>query len=393
MIVGKDSNIFTLADEVNLVLEPMIESPVQIESNRKFVIQPANGDIISGNSKESGIDTEGATAWHKRLNGAQYYVYGKGDLLVYKDAETQGLNCPANMIGSVYKVCSVDASDEVLLFNGSELTDFKGLRTGTTKMQLALRHVSGGAFTELASFDVTVLDAKFATSGSSVKRMIEAITVNPVNTTNAFARFVKTDNTATTANPNNSFPFGTNTVNTATPINANIAKTCPSGVVTDLTPYIHNGNPNVYACKDGNLQIGTINMTGVKTVLVENGNIVFTQNTKHANANDSWAFIVKDGNIEVKKDVTALEGVLMAIKTTKAGELISENSPKILRIDGMVYGNAKKMFENRTYVRGTNAYDTLTTGTIINYSNRSLRNVPPLLSQYLNAYNVQRVVR
>jgi hypothetical protein len=63
----------------------------------------------------------------------------------------------------------------------------------------------------------------------------------------------------------------------------------------------------------------------------------------------------------------------------------------ILRLNGSMYGDAKPLFDSRLYVRGTNAYDILTTGVVISYSNRSLLNPPPLLSQYLNNYNVRRV--
>ena len=66
---------------------------------------------------------------------------------------------------------------------------------------------------------------------------------------------------------------------------------------------------------------------------------------------------------------------------------------KILRVDGSLYGNAKSLFDSRLYARATGAYDILTTGTILNYSNRALVSPPPLLSQYLGNYQVQRVVQ
>lgn len=65
----------------------------------------------------------------------------------------------------------------------------------------------------------------------------------------------------------------------------------------------------------------------------------------------------------------------------------------ILRIEGSMYGNANPLFNSRLYARATGAYDILTTGTILTYSNRALVNPPPLLSQYLGNYSVQRVVQ
>jgi len=80
---------------------------------------------------------------------------------------------------------------------------------------------------------------------------------------------------------------------------------------------------------------------------------------------------------------------------TPSGQFQSSSGPsqKILKIDGSLYGDASPLFSSRLYARGTNAYDILTTGTIISYSNRALVNPPPLLSQYLNSYQVTRVVK
>ncbi len=66
---------------------------------------------------------------------------------------------------------------------------------------------------------------------------------------------------------------------------------------------------------------------------------------------------------------------------------------KILKVDGSFYGDAKPLFDSRLYVRGTTAYENLTTGVILSYSNRPLVSPPPLLSQYLNNYSVMRVVK
>lgn len=71
----------------------------------------------------------------------------------------------------------------------------------------------------------------------------------------------------------------------------------------------------------------------------------------------------------------------------------NNTTQKILKIEGSLYGDATGLFNSRLYARGTSAYDILTTGTIISYSNRALVNPPPLLSQYLNNYSVQRVIR
>jgi len=171
-----------------------------------------------------------------------------------------------------------------------------------------------------------------------------------------------------------------------------------------------NGNQNIRAIR-GDLTINcpvgrsVFTMEGVRTVLVE-GNIILNCNTVYADTSASWAWIAKGGDIQVYNGtgtpntgaVTNLAGVYVAIRdmTNQGGDIRwigATTTNAILRIEGSLYGNATPLFNSRLYARGTSAYDILTTGTIISYSNRALVNPPPLLSQYLGNYNVERVVK
>ena len=141
--------------------------------------------------------------------------------------------------------------------------------------------------------------------------------------------------------------------------------------------------------------------------MVEKGNLNINCNLTYASndTSSSYAWIVRWGNVRIfngvgtlsDNAVTNLAGVYVAIRDGSNGGDITysgnNTTQKILRIEGSLYGNAKPLFDSRLYARGTSAYDILTTGTIISYSNRALVNPPPLLSQYLNNYNVQRVVK
>lgn len=66
---------------------------------------------------------------------------------------------------------------------------------------------------------------------------------------------------------------------------------------------------------NGNLSIDAdITLTGVKTIIVEAGNLVINKNiTYGGNKDASWAFIVKNGNIYIDKNVTQLAGVYMTL--------------------------------------------------------------------------------
>ena len=128
MIIGKGTNIFALSDQVILKMESKHRAPIQIESDRKFAIMSENSNIVEGRTIESGIDNTGAPSYE--YAGKKYYVYGGGDLLVHSGASVQNLDCDTP--GRQYKRCYISEDkikNEFPLFNGSELTGFKGNAT------------------------------------------------------------------------------------------------------------------------------------------------------------------------------------------------------------------------------------------------------------------------
>lgn len=113
--------------------------------------------------------------------------------------------------------------------------------------------------------------------------------------------------------------LGTTTTTTTTTSNngtANINLNIPnSGVrnipnLTELEKLAVNGNKNILALKDGNLIFdgcgNSLALSGIRTVIVEGGNLIIKCNLTYADANASWAFIVKGGNIIIDKAVTNL---------------------------------------------------------------------------------------
>ena len=247
--------------------------------------------------------------------------------------------------------------------------------------------------------------------GSASNRSIESF----VNARDVFADFLGTTSGYTSTTSNTTATATTVTLPTIVGGAAGSAST-----VADLEQrYAVNGNRNILAV-NGDLTITcpagstVFTMNGVRTVIVT-GNLIIRCNIVYGSSDStsSWAWIAKNGNIQVSNGagptsvgaVTNLAGVYVAVKepgflpvapNTTAGEITytgNNTTQAILRIEGTLYGNASPLFGSRLYARATGAYDILTTGTILTYSNRALMSPPPLLSQYLGTYQVQRVVQ
>lgn len=151
-------------------------------------------------------------------------------------------------------------------------------------------------------------------------------------------------------------------------------------------------NTNVRVFPSGDVSIDQlIRLSGTKTIIIENGDLLVNKNVEYANVDASWAFIVKNGNVRIAKDVTRLSGVIV----TMNGRLMADGqySPKQLVIEGNVYGDASDLIDKRTYVEGRSNDTSLSVGVVINYSNRVIKSTPPLLSDFLEGFKLHKVAR
>lgn len=349
----------------------------------------------------------------KNVNGAEVYVAGKAGYGFFVPLNNKQMPTNATCASSwatrpgtnqqvlVGYECTLnrDGATSIPVLNGADLQDVIAKTqtdsTHTGSVSLMITDSVDDSSADVAFFPVQVTSSQVSSAGSSVSRKLATFTNFKAKVTALENKLIGANTDSTTTG---TFPFGENT--SVTPLNAGITKDC-SEFRNDFKNIIHNGNPNVYAC-NGVLEItNDITMDGVKTVLVQ-GNIIFKANTKYSSDNNaSWAFIAKGGDIQVGTNVKNLAGVYLSVKETTNGGKITptktganyDTTAEILRVDGSLYGDASELFKGRTYARGTSTYDMLTAGTVLNYSNRALRNPPPLLSNYLNHYKVQRVVR
>ena len=258
----------------------------------------------------------------------------------------------------------------------------------------------------MITIPVRISNMLVSSIGSSSNRSLELV-LNPAN---PFVGFLGTTsmNTSTTASNNT-----TNNVAVTLPTIVGTVANPTISSVTELERYAVNGNRNILAVT-GDLTITcpagstVFTMNGIRTVIVT-GNLIIRCSIVYgsSDSSSSWAWIAKNGNIQVSNGtgipnvgaVTNLAGVYVAVKdvgSTTGGDITyvgNTTTQAILRIEGTLYGNASPLFASRLYARATGAYDILTTGTILTYSNRALISPPPLLSQYLGTYQVQRVVQ
>lgn len=146
--------------------------------------------------------------------------------------------------------------------------------------------------------------------------------------------------TTTTVNVDSSYALSSSTKSLAgnAPINTiigsgadrertNIQKTSnsPSGVVLPDV-YIANfgellnksekfvDTESVRVFKNANVTIGgDINLTGVRTIIIENGNLFINADITYTDKNASFAWVVKNGNIIVHHDVKNIAGVYITL--------------------------------------------------------------------------------
>lgn len=392
LIVGLNSKLFTIKDQVILGINQKYNTPIHIPTDELFTIRAEKGNIVAWSaSKKLSEIVNDYPHWTSK-KGNTFVVIGEWDVLIPTgSANIYGLTLQqAWSMYSRYSVNNVKKS--IKLFNWSELSSIIGKSLGETGINLEFNDNS------LASFTTQVINSRVA-STTTVNRSLTAFT-NFNNRVQKLTNKLK-NNTSSTQNASNnnisSDLFADNFTNKIS-LNGVNQYNWKISSIDDLSKYKYNGNQNVFAIK-WNISIENCNnnsfeMSGVKTLIVE-GDITFKCNTSYHDNNSSWAFIAKGWNVIVDDSVTNLAWVFVSIKENNNGWKITQKNTttNILRIDGTLYGDATELFNKRTYARASTSYEIITSGTVMTYSNRALRNPPPMLSNYLNSYKVQRVVR
>jgi hypothetical protein len=437
VVVGNGTRIFTLADRVWLWVKTTYQMPLIIPADKRICLTSAGTSLNSesicttfweGAALDSRIKT---WTW---VDGTKFVNIGTG----YYQRKILGSNrrpdrpTPISLLATPAQKSEYDAKlqsyydwreyEYVYSNSVNNITFFKGssIYPGSRWLLVSLRDAFVGEKTgtdgkiwlitdtgvNLVSFDVRVSAAVVASIGSSANRSLEQFLKQ--GSTNPFAGFLGGTSFNTSTTINNAV---NNTTTVPVPVLSAKSATTPVTSVTDLEKYAVNGNKNVLSIS-GSLTIdncGSNNafvMEWVRTVVVT-GDLIIKCNIVYGSndATSSWAWITKGGDIQVSNGipptgsfaVTNLAGVYVSLSEGWKGWSIIPNgmstTQTILKIDGSMYGNASPLFNSRLYARANGAYDILTTGTILSYSNRALVSPPPLLSQYLGAYKVVRVVQ
>lgn len=150
---------------------------------------------------------------------------------------------------------------------------------------------------------------------------------------------------------------------------------------------------------NGNPLQGTDKVPAAQTYIVKGANLIIESNivygeTTYTDLNNipSAAFIVIDGNIIIKDNVTQIDGILMAVDldnvgndgrvTNKVESTDSETiSSEPLTINGNLIGNVFELFSTRRGVGDPTKDEGSVT---IRYDERILLNTPPGLSELIN---------
>jgi hypothetical protein len=402
MVLGNGTKAFTLADTVGFGISKRFTVPIMIEADKEICLKSSGPALNSetlcttfGNA--ASLDTSVVT-W-TRYDGQKYVILGNWEFQYQ------------TMTGWPYYVKKLTYKpNNINLFKGSRLYKNSWWSMITLNSAFNGRQIWDGWMTiatttvPLVSLPVRVSWALVWTTSTPVNRSIE----NFISQTalNSFLASIRASTSLSSTTTN------TNTTSSTANINLDIKTVWPKYVTSlaDMSTFTHNGNQNILAVKGDLTLVGCPNntfiMNGVRTIIVEwnltiKCNIIYNP----TDTTSSFAWIVKWGNIyidgwistDLQSGVIKLSGIYVAVKQgSTGGEFRSIGdlaSQHVLRVDGSLYGYAKPLLDSRLYARWTSAYEILTTGTILTYSNRALVNPPPLLSEYLRNYNVQRIIR
>ena len=410
LVIGVGTSPFSIADTVVFGMKTLEPLPVIVEADKKICLI-SKGDGLNNRTDVCTTFGEHAAWLTTFSNGAKNYVVIGNGYYHFRDATTNTYK-DRFLTGNRDYITLFEWPKEYPTGGDRFYRAFQGLSAGIGGPDsiLSLEHYSSttGEPIDLVGLPVRISGAMVGATSATVNRKLESY-INSSSLVNAFLSGF----TAITTTTTNTTSVGTTTATNMINVNTTVSGNTTVSTLAQMEALTVNGNKNILSLKNGNLTVEcpsgstALTLDGVRTVLVESGNLILNCNNGYGSSDTSasWAWIVKGGNILVATGVTNIAGVYVALgvsgvtSTAPCGETgnicprDSAVTSNILRINGSLYGNADPLFKSRLYIRGTSAYDILTTGVILSYSNRALVSPPPLLSQFLNNYSVTRVVK
>ena len=149
--------------------------------------------------------------------------------------------------------------------------------------------------------------------------------------------------------------------------------------ITNLNSFgSYRGIENVLYVKDTNVTLSAQNLSETKTYIIENWNLTIEWNIK---STKNIAFIVKNGDIIIKKDVTRIDGTYVNI----SWKVKSEKTPNKLTINGSIYWDLSELTSNRTHM-SMDDNGNISVWTIVNYGSNILKKPAPLIGQFIKEY-------
>ncbi len=421
VVVGQNGNIFSIYDQLFFGIHTRYQIPLLIPASHNVCIYSDNLDAVKQDAagpsgefcKTIGELADGFT---RTINDEKYVVVGKGVYIACVDMTATGCVQYGEFTANDSPLPGVNVN-EIPLFKGNDLLNastslreaFQGNRAGTggnIRLTIADPSLRKNDRPIDVGLPVRVSSAMVASTTTTTNRVVGAL--DPFNAEILLNNFLLGLKRSTAIINRTTTTSSTSSVTSRITVNGNTsAANISVSTLDQLIALKTNGNENVLSLSGHTLTIqgcanDTISLSGVRSLIIEGGDLIIKCNLVYADANASWAFIVKNGNIAIyggdptrasSFGVTNIVGVFVNIGGSFQPNPLNTTSQKILKIEGSLYGNATPLFDSRLYVRGTSAYEIITAGVSLNYSNRALINPPPLLSSYLGNYNVDRVVR
>ena len=146
-------------------------------------------------------------------------------------------------------------------------------------------------------------------------------------------------------------------------------------------PFSQVGDSQVYQFNGTSLDVSAVaGISESATFIITNGDLTVNNNFAFTNSGVFAAFIVRQGDLLIDKDVASMAGMYLV----EQGEIKSSPEPDVsnvqLIVSGNMFGDLGHLLAYRRYIGNTSDIEP---SIEINFDLRLLNNTPPMLEQFL----------